>query len=87
MTPPMTVAELDTHPRASTFLVDVRSNSEFAAGHIPAAVNIPMDQIEARLDDLNLNLPIVLICQTGKRARVTHRRLGSATMDSWISTH
>jgi rhodanese-related sulfurtransferase len=67
----MTVAELHPRPLASTFLVDLRSNSEFAAGHIPAAVNIPMDQIEARLDDLNLNLPIVLICQTGNRAHMT----------------
>jgi len=30
-----------------------------------------MDQIEARLDDLNRDLPIVLICQAGKRARMT----------------
>jgi rhodanese-related sulfurtransferase len=56
--------------------VDVRSGSEFASGHIPGAVNIPMDQIEARLDDLNLNDPIVLICQTGKRARMTAGLLG-----------
>jgi rhodanese-related sulfurtransferase len=53
--------------------VDVRSGTEFASGHIPGAVNIPMDQIEARLDDLglNLDLPIVLICQSGKRACMT----------------
>ena len=30
-----------------------------------------MDQIEARLDDLRPGIPIVLICQTGKRARMT----------------
>ena len=52
-------------------LIDVRSGSEFASGHIPGAVNIPMDQIEARLDDLRPGVPIVLICQTGKRARMT----------------
>ena len=52
-------------------LVDVRSGSEFASGHIPGAVNIPMDQIEVRLDDLRPGIPIVLICQTGKRARMT----------------
>jgi rhodanese-related sulfurtransferase len=56
---------------AQVQLIDVRSGSEFAAGHIRGAVNIPMDQIEARLDDLRPAVPIVLICQTGKRARVT----------------
>jgi len=52
-------------------LVDVRSSSEFASGHIPGAINIPMEEIEARLDDLDVNLPIVLICQSGKRARMS----------------
>jgi len=51
--------------------VDVRSGSEFASGHIPGAINIPMEEIEARLDDLDVNLPIVLICQSGKRARMS----------------
>jgi rhodanese-related sulfurtransferase len=51
--------------------VDVRSGAEFASGHIPGAVNIPMDQIEARLGDLGLNFPIVLVCQSDKRARMT----------------
>lgn len=52
-------------------LVDVRSESEFASGHIPGAVNIPMDQIEARVDDLNGSAAVILICQAGKRARMT----------------
>src|SRR6476620_674114 len=51
-------------------LVDVRSPSEFATGHIPGAVNIPMDQIEARIRDLDRDGPIVLVCQSGKRARM-----------------
>ena len=62
----------DLRDRASTSqLIDVRSPSEFAAGHIPGAINIPMDQIEARLDDLAPAKPVVLICQMGKRARMT----------------
>ena len=56
--------------------MDVRSGTEFASGHIPGAVNIPMEQIEGRLDDLGLNLPLVLICQSGKRARMTVGLLG-----------
>jgi rhodanese-related sulfurtransferase len=50
--------------------VDVRSATEFASGHIPGTVNIPMEQIEARLEDLRPEIPIVLVCQAGKRARM-----------------
>jgi rhodanese-related sulfurtransferase len=56
---------------ANVQLVDVRSSSEFAAGHIPGAVNIPMDQIESRLDDIRPGAPIILICQMGTRAQMT----------------
>jgi len=69
----VTVSQLRSQTSTAALLVDVRSGTEFASGHIPGAVNIPMDQIEARLEDLgsNLDLPLVLICQSGKRARMT----------------
>jgi rhodanese-related sulfurtransferase len=47
--------------------VDVRSATEFAAGHVPGAVNIPMDETESRLGDF-ASLPVVLICKSGVRA-------------------
>ena len=71
MSPSITVVELNRQHPGQAQLVDVRSASEFASGHIPGAVNIPMDQIEARLDDLRPGAPLVLVCQTGKRARMT----------------
>ena len=71
----VSVSELRSQPSPQPLLVDVRSGSEFAAGHIPGAVNIPMNQIEARLADLGSNLPVVLICQGGKRAQMTARLL------------
>ena len=71
MTPSITVADLQNQLPANPQLVDVRSPSEFASGHIPGAVNIPMDQIEARLGDLHPNSPLILICQAGTRASVT----------------
>lgn len=71
MSSTISISELQQQVSRSAQLVDVRSASEFASGHIPGAVNIPMDQIEARLDDLRPGVPIVLICQTGKRARMT----------------
>jgi rhodanese-related sulfurtransferase len=70
LSPSIHVTELH-QLRVPAQLVDVRSASEFASGHIPGAVNIPMDQIEARLDDLRPGVPIILVCQTGKRARMS----------------
>jgi rhodanese-related sulfurtransferase len=69
----VTISQLRNDLSTPALLVDVRSGTEFASGHIPGAVNIPMDQIEARLEELgpNLDVPIVLICQSGKRARMT----------------
>ncbi len=69
--PIVSVSQLRNQASAAALLVDVRSGTEFAAGHIPGAVNIPMEQIEARLDDLGVHVPLVLICQAGKRARMT----------------
>lgn len=71
MSESINVSELQCNLAGLGLLVDVRSTSEFSAGHIPGAVNIPMDQIEARLADLRPNVPLVLVCQAGKRARMT----------------
>jgi len=62
-------------------LVDVRSVSEFRAGHIPGAVNIPMDEIESRLPDLETSRSIVLVCQSGQRARMTAGLLAPCRKD------
>jgi rhodanese-related sulfurtransferase len=51
-------------------MIDVRTPSEFASGHIPCAVNIPMDQFEARRKDLRLEDGVVLVCKAGGRAQM-----------------
>lgn len=52
-------------------LVDVRTPAEYAEGHIPGALNLPMDLAEARIDDLSTQGEVVLVCQSGSRAGVT----------------
>lgn len=71
MTPSITIAELQGRASGQNQLIDVRSPSEFAAAHIPGAINIPLDQIESRLDDLPVGTPLILVCQMGTRARMT----------------
>ena len=51
-------------------LVDVRSASEFATAHLPGAINIPLEQVQMRTADLTIGSPVVLVCQTGTRARI-----------------
>lgn len=49
-------------------LIDVRSHGEYAAAHLPGAMNVPLDQVEARIADLPQDRKIVLVCQSGNRA-------------------
>jgi len=52
----------------SVFLVDVRDPDEFATGSLKTAVNIPVDKLEERINELPSNKPIVFICGTGARS-------------------
>ncbi len=58
-------------------VIDVRTESEFAAGHLRGAVNMPLDRIEAmaalRLKDHNQVL--LLHCQSGMRSAVAAKKL------------
>ncbi|MCX6366242.1 MAG: rhodanese-like domain-containing protein, partial [Armatimonadetes bacterium] len=71
--PKVTVSELNARlSQGERFqLIDVRSPQEYAEGHVPGAMNLPMDQAEARIDDLQRHDPVVLICQSGRRAGMT----------------
>jgi rhodanese-related sulfurtransferase/DNA-binding transcriptional ArsR family regulator len=44
-------------------VVDVRPPEEYAAGHVPGAVNIPLKNLEQRLDDLPREQEIVAYCR------------------------
>jgi rhodanese-related sulfurtransferase len=66
---------------AAAQLVDVRSASEFASGHVPGAVNIPLEQLELRTEDLGNGGPVVLVCQAGTRARIAAELLADSRTD------
>ena len=66
--------ELDTALAAGATLIDVRDPDEFAAGAIPDAINIPVDELRARLSELPIG-PIIVHCEVGVRANVASRLL------------
>lgn len=57
--------------------IDVRTADEFAAGHVPQAVNIPYDEMAGRIDELDLSpdQPIYLYCGSGRRAGLAQETL------------
>ncbi|MSP24796.1 MAG: rhodanese-like domain-containing protein [Myxococcales bacterium] len=60
-------------------LVDVRSREEYAAGHIEGATNIPIQELEGRMEELApKDQPIVVYCQSGGRSRRAAELLKSA---------
>lgn len=65
--------------RDGALLVDVRTPGEFASEHIAGAINIPVQEIDARLGELgSKNRPIVLYCRSGARSGQAARILTSA---------
>lgn len=51
------------------FVLDVREENEFAAGHIPGAVNVPIRTISKNMDKLPAkDAVVVVICKSGMRA-------------------
>ena len=52
----------------SVVLVDVRTADEFATGSVEGAINIPVDEIESRLNELDKSKPHIMICVVGNRS-------------------
>jgi rhodanese-related sulfurtransferase len=53
--------------RDNPLLIDVRQPSEYASGHIPNAINIPLQTLAENLDQIPKDRPVVLYCTTGYR--------------------
>jgi rhodanese-related sulfurtransferase len=61
--------------KSGDVLVDVRRPDEFDAGHIPGAVNIPVDDLRQRLRELDASQNIYIYCEAGLRGYLAQRIL------------
>jgi rhodanese-related sulfurtransferase len=59
----------------SGLLLDVRHPEELAVEHVPEAVNIPLEELRSRLDELPHDRDIFVICWSGQRAYYATRML------------
>jgi len=66
--------------RNGALLLDVRTPAEFAAGHLPGAVNLPHDQVLERVGELGADTlrEIVIYCAVSPRAVFAQRVLRAA---------
>lgn len=60
---------------ARPLIVDVRTAEEYAAGHLPGAINIPVDELRSRMDELPSDRQIAAYCQVGQRGYLATRIL------------
>jgi glyoxylase-like metal-dependent hydrolase (beta-lactamase superfamily II)/rhodanese-related sulfurtransferase len=72
--------ELDTlrGQTPAPFLLDVRTPLEFESAHIEAALNIPLEQLDARVDEIPEQADVVVVCRTGVRATIATEALTRA---------
>lgn len=65
-------------------IVDVRTNMEFAGGHLDDSVNIPLDSIQNHINDFKKSAkPVVLVCRSGARSGRAAKLLRSHGIDAY----
>ena len=70
------LADLESLPMdGSVTLLDTRTVGEYRHGHIDGFLNIPVDDLRERLNELDRSKPIYVICQSGLRSYIASRIL------------
>ncbi|GAB2918863.1 rhodanese-like domain-containing protein [Rhodococcus aerolatus] len=76
--PTTTVAELPDPLPADATLLDVREDGEWAAGHAPGALHVPLGDLPARVGEIPQDGPLYVVCHSGGR---------SARATAWLTQH
>ena len=64
----------DSKPE-STILLDIRTQDEYALGSLPGAINIPLDELRERMNELPKDKAIITFCAVGLRGYLAYRIL------------
>ena len=68
--------DVDKLPRdGSAVLLDTRTVGEYSRGHIDGFMNIPVDELRERIEEVEKGKPVYVICQSGLRSYIATRIL------------
>lgn len=65
---------------AGAVIIDVRTRDEFDGGTIPGAINVPLDELRARVGEIP-DAPLIVHCQVGQRGHTASRLLSQSGRD------
>ena len=72
---------------ANEVILDVRGPDEFSVGHIPKALNIPIEQLPARIEELKKFGKVYIHCKRGGRAKRAYETLNQLGLNNLICIH
>jgi len=72
---------VNNHP-ANKQILDVRTQAEAAGGLLPGAINIPVDSLQGRLNELPKDKELIVHCRTGLRAEMGYNILRNAKLNA-----
>lgn len=79
--------------RENATIVDVRTKEEFRGGHVSGSINIPLQEVQERVDDFRkLKGPVVLCCASGNRSGMAagylkHQGVDCVNGGSWLDVN
>jgi rhodanese-related sulfurtransferase len=74
-------------------ILDVRTPAEFMGGNVAGSMNIPLQEIQDRLDEIQkLKMPLLLCCASGNRSGIAEQILKSQGIEcvnggSWLAVN
>ncbi|TRX36418.1 rhodanese-like domain-containing protein [Flavobacterium sp. ZT3R18] len=74
-------------------IIDVRTREEFMGGHVVGSINIPLGEVQNRIEEMqNLKSPLVLCCASGNRSGQAQQYLSQNGIDchnggSWLDVN